>query len=153
MKTLTKKELLLLSHFRKNARETLTNVSKSTKVPISTIFDKIKKWEQSLIKKHTALLDFEALGYRVRTNIMLKVEKKSRDQLEGYLKRDQRVNSAYRVNNGFDFILEAVFRDVRELQDFIEQLEEKFKITQREVFYIIDDLKREAFLASPARLS
>ncbi|MDA2934589.1 Lrp/AsnC family transcriptional regulator [Acidobacteria bacterium AH-259-D05] len=150
MKTkLRNKELLLISHLRQNSRETMTNISKSTKMPISTIFDKIKKYEKGLIVKHTALLDFVELGYNVRANIMLKVNRKSREEFRDYIKRDQRVNSAYRVNNGFDFIIEVVSKDVRELQDFIESVEEKFEITEREVFYIIDDIKREAFLSNP----
>ena len=39
MKQISKKDLLLISHLRQNARETMTNVSRSTGIPISTIFD------------------------------------------------------------------------------------------------------------------
>ena len=148
-KMLTKKELVLISHLRNNARETMTSISKSTRMPISTIFDKIKKYEKSLIYKHTALLDFNALGYHTRANIMLKVDKKSRDDFRNHINKDQRVNSSSRINNGYDFIIEVVFKNIKELQDFIELIEEKFKITNREVFYIIDDIKREAFLSNP----
>lgn len=146
---LGKKELLLISHLRNNARETMTNISRNTNMPISTIFDKIKKYEKSVIRKHTALLDFGALGYHTRANIMLKVDRESRNELKNYLKKNNKVNSIYRINNGFDFIIEVIFRNVKEMQDFIEEIEDNFKITGREVFYIIDDVKREAFLSSP----
>ncbi|MDA2935404.1 Lrp/AsnC family transcriptional regulator [Acidobacteria bacterium AH-259-D05] len=118
-------------------------------MPISTIFDKIKKYDNDLIRKHTALLDFEALGYSTRANIMLKVEKSRREDFQSFIKKDHRVNSAYRINNGFDFIIEVISKDGRELQDFVEVLEEKFKVIEKEVFYIIDDVKREAFLSNP----
>ena len=144
---LGKKELLLVSHLRHNARETMTSMSRSTQMPISTIFDKIRRYEKSFIRKHTALLDFSALGYHTRANIMLKVDKESRSELQKYLKGNQKVNSIFRINNGFDFIIEVVFKNARELQDFTETIEEEFKVTDREVFYIIDDVKREAFLS------
>jgi len=35
------------------------------------------------------------------------------------------------------------------MEDFIEAFEQKFKVLAKEIFYIIDDLKREEFLASP----
>ena len=121
-------------------------------MPISTIFDKIKKYDSDLIRKHTALLDFEALGYSTRANIMLKVEKSSREDFQSYIEKEQSVNSAYRINNGFDFIIEVVFKNVRELQDFIDQIEGKFGVVEREVFYIVDELKSEAFLSNPNRV-
>ena len=153
MKQMSKKDLLLVSHLRRNARETMTNMSRGTGIPISTIFDKIRRFERDFISKHSALLDFSALGYHVRTNVMLKVDAHVRDDLEAYLKRDERVNSAYRVNNGFDYIFEAVFRDVKQFQKFTDEIETKFKVKDKEVFYVIDELKREAFLGSPSRLS
>ena len=52
------KDLLIISCLRENSRNNLTNISKMTGIPISTIFDWLKKYEGSIIKKHTALLSF-----------------------------------------------------------------------------------------------
>lgn len=149
---MNKKELLLISFLRNNARETITNISKGTNMPISTIFDMIKRYEKNVIMKHTALVDFSALGYNTRVNIMISVDKKVREELKKFLKSEQKVNTVYRINNGFDFIIEGIFRNVKELQEFIETVEEKFNITKREVFYIIDDIKREDFLSNPKNI-
>lgn len=149
---MNKKELLLISFLRNNARETITNMSKGTNMPISTIFDMIKRYEKNVIMKHTALIDFSALGYSTRVNIMISVDRKAREELKKFLKLDSKVNTVYRINNGFDFIVEAIFKNVKELQDFIEEIEEKFDITKRDVFYIIDDIKREGFLSNPKNL-
>ena len=149
---MNKKELLLISFLRNNARETITNISKGTNMPISTIFDMIKRYEKNVIMKHTALIDFSALGYNTRVNIMIGVDRKAREDLKKFLKSEQRVNTVYRINNGFDFIVEGIFKNVKELQEFIETIEEKFNITKREVFYIIDDIKREDFLSNPKNI-
>jgi len=79
------KELLLLSHLRSNARKNLTNISKETGIPISTIFDKIRKYEGDVIKKFTSLLDFGKLGYDIRVSVMLKVDKNDRENVGNYL--------------------------------------------------------------------
>ena len=102
--------------------------------------------------KHTALIDFSALGYNTRVNMMLGVDRKAREDLKKFLKSEQKVNTVYRINNGFDFIVEGIFKNVKELQEFIETIEEKFNITKREVFYIIDDIKREDFLSNPKNI-
>ena len=57
--------------------------------------------------------------------------------------------SIFRINNGFDFIVEAVFKNINELENFIESLEDKFKIKSKNVYYIIDEIKREKFMTDP----
>ena len=42
-------------------------------------------------------------------------------------------------------MVESLFYDVKELEEFISELE-KFKLITLKVYYIIDDLKRESFL-------
>ncbi len=146
MKRLNKKELLILLELRKNARETLTTISKRTGVPVSTIFDKLKNNIHHLVKKHTVLLDFPQLGYGAKIHVMLKVHKDYREEARQFLLRNPYVNSAYRVNNGYNYLVEAVLRDLTHVEIFLEELESNFKIEEKQVFYIIDDLKQEAFL-------
>ena len=43
-------------------------------------------------------------------------------------------------------MIEAIFRNIKEMEEFLEKLEERFNIEQKEYFYVIDELKREAFL-------
>ena len=150
---LKKNELILLSHLRKNARETLTKISKETKMPVSTIFDKIKKYDNEFIKKSTVLLNFSKLGYNTRVTMMLRVSKEQRESLKEFLVTETRVNSVYRINNNFDFLLEGIFISMQEFQEFVESLEEKFNIQEKQAFYILDDIKKEEFMSNPKLLS
>ena len=124
----------------------LTKMARKTGIPVSTIFDKIKGYKGNLVTKHTTLIDFDALGYNTKANIMLKVNKEDKAQLKEYLMKIQCVNSFYRINNGYDFMIEGIFRNIMEMEEFLEKLEEKFAIEKKESFYIIDSLKKEAFL-------
>jgi Lrp/AsnC family transcriptional regulator, leucine-responsive regulatory protein len=150
---LTKKDLQIISNLRKNSRETLTEMSKKTHIPISTIYDKLKIHEGSLIKRHTCLLDFNQLGYTTRANVLLKVDRSRREELKEYLVKHSNVNSVFKINNNYDFMAELVFREIKDLEDFIEGLDERFKIEVHQTFYIIDDLKKEEFMSEPETLN
>jgi len=107
--------------------------------------------------KHTTLIDFTKLGYNSRANIMLSTSKEDRDGLRSYLKEHSSINSLYKINNGYDFMAEGVFENIKELEDFMEELEGKFNLQEKKVFFVIEDVKRENFLSRselmPLRLS
>ncbi|MBW2991102.1 Lrp/AsnC ligand binding domain-containing protein [Candidatus Woesearchaeota archaeon] len=147
-----KSDLLFLTFLRQDSRQTLTKISKKTKIPISTLYDKLRQHEKNLIIKHTTLIDFSKLGYNSRAKIMLSTKKEDRDKLRSYLKEHQSINSLYKINNGYDFLVEGVFENVKELEDFLELLEEKFGLNEKKVFYVIEDVKRESFMARPELL-
>lgn len=141
-----KKDIKFLTHLRNNARETLTMISKKTGIPISTLYDRLKIHEQSLITKHTALIDFAKLGYLCRAHIAVKVTIDEREVIKEYLMKQNCVNSLYKINNGYDYLIEGVFVHVKEMEDFLERFEQKFKVLEKNVHYIIEDVKRESFM-------
>ena len=144
---LKEKELLLLSYFRSNARISLTKLSRMTKIPVSTLFDKLKYYEQkALIRKSTAIIDFRKLGYEIRNQILISAKKENKDELQRFLVKHARVNTIYRINNGYDFLIETVFKNMNEMDDFMKSLE-VFEPTQKKEFFIMEDLKREEFLS------
>ncbi|MFW6449677.1 MAG: Lrp/AsnC ligand binding domain-containing protein [Nanoarchaeota archaeon] len=141
------KELLFVSSLRKSARKTLTKISKELNIPVSTLFEKLKKLEKALIVKHTAILDFNKLGYTTRAKILLKVSKKDREKLREMLSKSEYVNSLYKITNGFDFLVEGIFESLQQMENFIEELEDRFQITKKNLYFVIDDVKREKFLS------
>jgi len=144
-------DLKLIAYLRRNARQTLTEISKKTRIPISTLYDKLRLQEKSVILKHTTLLDFAMLGFNCRANILLKSEREERDKLGSYLKVHPAINNLYKINNGFDFLAEGVFSNVKELEDFVDILEKTFPIAEKKMHYVIEDLKREEFM--PAEIA
>lgn len=141
------KERMLLNYFRNNAREALTKISRKTGMPVSTIFDKLRKYETSIISKHTSLLNFEELGYHVRAQVFVKTLPENRRTLGAYLCECPNVNNIYRVNNGYDFLVEVIFKTVQELEGFVEELELERGVNGKELYFIIADVAREQFLA------
>ena len=128
------KDLLILSCLRKNARETLTNMSKETMIPISTLYERIKC--NGIIKKYTSILDFSKLGFELCVNIMIKVRKSQRKLLRDYVMKCYNVSSAYVIDNHFDLVMECFFRNTRELYHFLDNLDDNFKQNKKEIFYV-----------------
>lgn len=141
------KDEKILAFLRENARTNLTTISRKTGIPVSTIFDRLRSHQGRLIKKFTVLLDFSKMGFPIRTSILLRVVYESRDAVKAYLQAHPQVNTLLRVNNGYDFAIDAFFRDVREVEDFIEDLECKYKVEASHVLHIIDEIALESAFA------
>ena len=146
---INKKDLLLLAYLRKNSREHLNVVSRITKIPVSTLYDRLQARVDEAIVKNTCLLDFSSIGFGVKSHVLFKVNKSDKDNVHKFLMKSLHVNNLFKINNGYDFIAEFVFRSISEMEYFFEEIEHKFSIKSKEVHYIISDLKREAFLSSP----
>ena len=144
--------MLIMLNLRQNARQTLTRMSRKTSIPISTIYDKLRKHEQDIIKRHTCLLDFSKLGYSTRATVMIQVPRSQREEVQEFLSRSVCVNTLMKINNDFDFFFEAICKQIRDVEDFIETLEEKFSIKKKKVYYVIDEIKREGFLSDPMHM-
>jgi len=144
----SKKDAEIISHLRNNARKKITNISKEMKIPVTTIYDKVRAHEKKYIKKHVTLLDFQKLGMYARANLAIKVERSSRNALQKFLVEHPNVNSLSRVDFGSDFLADVVFKDNGELHGFIEDLESHYQ-TQVQIFNVIEELKKEEFLTKP----
>ena len=141
------KDVKILLHLRKNSRKPVAEISKEIGVPEATIHSRISGYERnSLIKKYTCLLDLKKLGYLVKTTIAIKLDKSQRQGFMDFILENDNINSASKINGGYDFIIETVFRDMLELHNFLEGMNEKFSINEKHVFHMIEDIKNEEFL-------
>ena len=77
------------------------------------------------------------------------MNKKHRDEISEFILKNRNINSAYKINNSFDFLAECIFKSMKDLDKFIESLECQFNVMGMEVLYIVEDIKREKFLSNP----
>lgn len=146
---MNRKDIQIISFLRKNARMPLTSMSRKTGIPVSTIFDRLKANEHDLIIKHTCLIDFSKIGYNIKANILIKAERESKKELKEYLQKSSCINSIYKIDNGYDFMIEVLFRQLKDMDDFLEILDNKFRIEDKKSFFIIEDIKKEEFMSRP----
>ncbi len=148
MNSKTKKDLVIIAHLRQNAREQLTNISRKTKIPVSTLHDRLRQTQTNVITRHTTLLDFSKIGFNTKAGILIKSEKEWRKNLREYLIKHPNINTLQKISGGYEFLAEVVFRNIFELEEFVESLD-AFKVVDKKVFYVLEDLKKESFLSNP----
>lgn len=139
----------LLARLRNNARVKMTHLSRDANMPVSTIFERMRGPLSKCVLKYTCVLKNTELGFNSRATIILKVDKEQKKEIGQFLEKHQNVNSLYKINNGYDFMMDAIFRQMADLEEFIEQLERKYRIKHKEVYFIIDEIKQETFLSDP----
>jgi len=132
-----------MSALRKNARQTLTNISKQTKIPVSTIYDRIKKHEKGIIKKHTSILDFSKIGYNIRLNLLLKIKEK--EKFQDFILKNMNINSVFKIEGDFNFAIDCIFKQMDEMQYFMEKLNQ-LGIIKKQTHFVTEEIIRENFM-------
>ena len=141
---MNEQERYLISYLRKDAKTSLSSLSKQISMPISTIYDKINRLHRNLvITKYTALVDFVKMGYNHHAHLVLKVNKTQRKELQLFLQKHQAVNSLHEINGGFDFWVETLHKDIKEYTAFLEGLKDNFQILALHEYQVIGEVERE----------
>jgi len=137
---LCEKDFIVLSHLRKNSRKSLVKISKQTGIPVTTVYDILKRLEKkNIIDKHTAIIDFKKAGFKIRVNLALKVNKKP--ELLDFLLKNENINSIHKVTD-YDFFVDAIFLNLLDYKFFKKNIE-KFDLIKIKEHHIIEDIKRE----------
>lgn len=140
------KKMKLISELRKNSRQKLTDISTKSNIPISTLFDMMNNLEKEGIIEHKSLVNFEKIGYPFQVIFAIKTSKEERGHLKQYLAGHSRVNNIFQINSEYDYLIDAIFKNQKEIQDFIDELEAKNTILKKTIFSVIDTIQRESFL-------
>ncbi len=142
-----KTDINIITQLRNNGRIPLTALSRKLKLPVSTIHDRLKQYKRKQWLKPTVLINYEKIGFSTRAYLLLSVESTEKDKFFQQLKNHPNVNSLFRINNGWNVVMECVFKDMPTMEDFVEHLESTFHIKKKQIHYVIDELKRERFLS------
>lgn len=141
-----RRDLLFLPALRMNARMGLTELGKLTGFPISSIHERLKVYDKTkLVKRYTALLDFMSLGYGIRALFFVVAHKQKRDVLRSFLSRFPAVNTLAKVNHGYDFFVDAVFRSMQDVDAFKELICQEYGVKDVQIHYVIEGIKEEGF--------
>jgi DNA-binding Lrp family transcriptional regulator len=143
------KEKIIVSLLRENSRISLTEMSKFTSIPISTLFERLREYNHGLIKKHTTLIDFSVMGYEARARVLYKAKRGETNKLKDLLNCCRNVNELYKVNNGFDFMVEFIFKNMKEMEEHLLKISEMYPVEKEQVFYMVEEIKKEEFLSKP----
>ena len=92
-KNITKRDMEIISHLRQDARMKLRDLSKKTGYPVSTAFERLKKFRTDGLVKPIALVDFAQIGFVSRITVAIQVDREIRDHAEKYLVNHMNINT------------------------------------------------------------
>lgn len=114
----------LLSYLYHNYSEPLSKIAKATKLSRDQVEYRINKYlEQGLIRKFVPIFDGGKLGYSILAVLFLKFEKpKMAEEFSKNLNKSKNCVSYGKVFGKYDLFLNCVFKDEKELNEFISKL-------------------------------
>ncbi len=146
------RELSLIMHLRNDCRKSLSLIGREINVPVTTLFSMLKEMEKDVIKKYACLVDLQRFGYGVRICLAIKCRDKNKEEVKNFIINNKNIDSVFRTNNGYDFFIEAVFRNVGDMESFLEQLDD-LKPKKKVLHHIVEEYKKEDFLTREEHLA
>lgn len=139
---ISEKDIKIVSYLRKNSRATLTDISKKTNVPVSTVYDRIKSTNKNIIKKYTSIVDFPKLGYNIRAQILLKA--KETQKFHNLIKQNYNINSVYRLNSEYNYLFDVIFKTMSGMEKFNRSLD-SLDVEKVQIHFVSEQVFSENF--------
>ncbi len=139
----TDKKILnvLLDDSRLSYRE----IAKKVGVSVATVMHRVNRLQkEKIIKKYTAVLDYEKLGYDVEITIHLKIGKGKLIELENKIAKTKNVFAVYDVTGKSDAIVIARFKNRRSMDNFLKQIQTYDFVERTETSLILNTIKEES---------
>ena len=124
---LDKKDEAIITSLKENAKLSTQQIAKRTRIPITTVHNRIKKLErEGVIKGYTVVLDNKKIGKPLAAYILVTVDygllkeiKKSQYELAQQLLRHPAVESSAMITGASDIIIKARCSSIDELNEFV----------------------------------
>ncbi len=100
--------------------------------------------KKGVVAKNSCLLNFRQLGYKVVYFVLKSQATAQNAQLAEFLAAHCSTNSLMRTNYDSDFLAECVFRDEKEVGEFIDGLSTRFQVGIQ-MLNVIEEIKKENF--------
>ena len=125
--TLDKKDTAILAVLKENSKLSTQQIAKRTRIPITTVHNRIKKLEKAgVIKGYTVILDNKKIGKPLAAFILVTVDykrlkelKRSQYELAQQLLKNQAVESSAMITGAADIIIKIRVGSVDELNEFV----------------------------------
>ncbi|MEM3555148.1 MAG: Lrp/AsnC family transcriptional regulator [Candidatus Micrarchaeia archaeon] len=150
---LNEKDLLLLEKLQLNCKKSLKQLANEVGMPMSTVHEKINKFERTgIIKAYRAILDEKKLDFSVTAFIMacteyIGGEKTFQHNIGEKVASLPQVLETHTISGDWDLLIKVKFKNVHELGKFVNERIRTIKgITKTVTLVSIDEIKEDTFL-------
>jgi DNA-binding Lrp family transcriptional regulator len=130
----------LLTELRNNSRLPLTLISEKLQLPVTTTHDYYKRL-RNYYHRHTSILNYELLGFRLRSILIL--DQVNTKKKLNFILGHKNTNNVYLLENN-QIYLEAIFNSVASQCAFYDQID-AIDIKTIDEFKILEEIKVEEF--------
>ncbi len=124
---LDQKDMKILKELKNNSKLSAREISKRTRIAVTTVFNRIKKLEKSkIIKGYTTVIDEDKIGRNVTAYVMITVDynylkkaKMSQQELAMKLKQHEFVEEVGILTGVSDIIIKVKTSDLMQLNQFV----------------------------------
>ncbi|MBW2984660.1 Lrp/AsnC family transcriptional regulator [Candidatus Woesearchaeota archaeon] len=114
----------ILSVLLDDSRLSYRQIAKKTGVSVATIMNRVNSLsKEGIIKKYTALLDYEKLGYDVEVMIEVRIAKGKLIEVEKQIATNPSVFAVYDMTGDFDAVILARFPNRRKMDSFLKKIQ------------------------------
>tara|TARA_Y100000310_G_scaffold276112_1_gene293050 strand:+ start:2811 stop:3281 length:471 start_codon:yes stop_codon:yes gene_type:complete len=136
----------ILEILLKNSRISSRQIAKKTKNSVATIINHIKRLEDNgIIKKYTAVLDYDKIGYDVGIIVQVRISKGNLKEVFNQFASYPNVISVYDVIGNFDAIVIARFKSRKQVRDFIHKIQNFEFVERTETILVLDSVKEQVY--------
>jgi len=114
-------DLRIIQVLNKDARMPFTAIAEELNVSDATVRNRVRKMlKEGVIKRFNVLLDYHKLGRIIKAFIGLRVQPPKLKEVVGHLIDNPDVQVLYRTTGEVDLFIEVIFKDMEELNSFLE---------------------------------
>lgn len=125
---LKESDIKLLNYLYHNGTEPATKIAKATNLSREQVEYKMKKYfSEGIIKQFFTIFDYTKLGHNLVVGLLLKIRSNKTQELMEKLKENKNIISSGEIFGDYDFYFDLVFRDEKELNEFVSNLFEENK--------------------------
>jgi DNA-binding Lrp family transcriptional regulator len=110
------KDLAIIAELRQDARKSIRDIAKKTKIRPSTVHVRIQNLiKQGIIEKFTLKLNNKAFG----ENFIVFVLIKTNNEIKSSVFNDPHVKEVFGITGEYDLMMKLKFKDIEEFNEFL----------------------------------
>jgi len=135
-------DLRILNLLLENSRLSYRKIAARLGISVATVMNHVNDMEKKgIIKKYTAALDYEKLGYDVSVLVDLRISKGKLFEVEREIAKEQNVRAIFDITGAFDAQVFAMFKTREQLDKFLKRIQTYEFIERTETKLILNRMK------------
>jgi Lrp/AsnC family transcriptional regulator for asnA, asnC and gidA len=115
-------DLKIVKCLTDDARCTYKSMAEEAGVSEATIKNRIDRlMDEGIIKKFTVIMDYHKLGRAIKAFIGLKVQPAKLQEIVEVIQKNSDVHVLYRTSGDVDLLIEVIFEQMEDLNEFLEK--------------------------------